>query len=201
MGTKERILEKSIELFNNQGVNNVGVRDVARALEISPGNLSYHFPKKEDLILALMEKMSEGNSSCFEAYRQKEVSLTAFMALYEALFTNQFAYRGLLIGNTEFEEVLKNRYAYTKTYEKRITQIRDLLIGLRNANLLHLSEPDQEMLLAFLAFFGRSWIHESFIYQQDASAQETIQRYLKMLKWQLSLVATPKGKIELKSML
>lgn len=197
MGTKDKILEKSVELFNSQGVNSVGVREIARALEISPGNMSYHFPKKEDIILALMEKMSEGNSQCFAAYVQREVSLHSFIALYEGLFSNQFGYRGLLIGNTEFEKVLRTQYEYNRTYEKRKNQLRDILIGLRNENLLHLSEPDQEMLLAFLAFFGRSWIHESFIYQQDASAKETIQRYLKMLKWQLSLVATEKGKLQL----
>lgn len=201
MGTKDKILEKSAELFNNQGVNSVGVREIARALEISPGNMSYHFPKKEDIILALMEKMSEGNNACFAAYAQRKVSLSSFIALYEGLFTNQFGFRGLLIGNTEFEKVLRNKYEYNRTYEKRKNQLRDILIGLCNEDLLHLPEPDQEMFLAFLAFFGRSWIHESFIYQQAASAQETIQRYLKMLKWQLSLVATPKGKLQLEQLL
>lgn len=197
MSTKDKILEKSLELFNNQGVHNVGVRDIARALEMSPGNMSYHFPKKEDVILALMEKMSEGNSVCFEAYGQKEPSLLSFIALYEDLFTNQFGYRGLLIGNTEFEEVLRKRYAYKKTYEKRVNQLNNILIGLRNKGVLHLSEPDQEMFLSFLAFFGRSWIHESFLYQQDASAKETIQHYINLLKWQLSLIATEKGKSQL----
>ncbi|AEE51028.1 MAG TPA: TetR/AcrR family transcriptional regulator [Haliscomenobacter sp.] len=197
MNTKDKILEKSIELFNNQGVHNVGVRDVARALEMSPGNVSYHFPKKEDLILALMEKMSEGNNFCLEAYGQKEASLLSFIALYEGLFTNQFAYRGLLIGNTEFEDVLRNRYAYKKTYEKRVHQLQNILIGLRNKGLLHLSEPDQKMFLAFLTFFGRSWIHESFIYQQNDSAKETIQHYINLLKWQLSLIATEEGKLQL----
>lgn len=197
MNTKDKILEKSLELFNNQGVHNVGVRDIARTLEMSPGNMSYHFPKKEDVILALMEKMSEGNSICFEAYRQKEPSLLAFVALYEAMFTNQFAYRGLLIGNTEFEEVLRNRYAQKKTYEKRLNQLRTMLVGLRDKGLLHLSEPDQDMFLAFLAFFGRSWIHESFLYQQNSSAKETIQRYINLLIWQLSLIATEEGKLQL----
>lgn len=198
MNTKDKILEKSLELFNNQGVHNVGVRDIARALEISPGNMSYHFPKKEDVILALMEKMSEGNSICFEAYGQKEPSLLSFIALYEAVFTNQFAYRGLLIGNTEFEEVLKNRYVQKRTYEKRINQLRNMVIGLRNKGLLYLAEPDQEMFLAFLAFFGRSWIHESFLFQQEnASVKATIQRYINLLKWQLSLIATEEGKLQL----
>ena len=197
MSTKGKILEKSIELFNHQGVHNVGVRDIARALEISPGNLSYHFPKKEDVILALMEKMSEGNTICFEAYAQKEASLQSFIALYEELFTNQYAYRGLLIGNTEFEEVLRKRYAYSKTYEKRVSLLNNILIGLRNKGLLHLAESDQEMFLSFLAFFGRSWIHESFIYQQNVTPAETIKHYISLLKWQLSLIATEKGKQQL----
>lgn len=197
MNTKDRILEKSLELFNNQGVHNVGVRDIARALEMSPGNMSYHFPKKEDVILALMEKMSEGNNFCFEAYGQKEPSLLSFVALYEALFTNQFAYRGLLIGNTEFEEVLRKRYEYKKTYEKRVNLLNNILIGLRNHGLLQLSESDQGMFLSFLAFFGRSWIHESFIYQQNVTPAETIQHYINLLKWQLSLIATEKGKLQL----
>lgn len=197
MNTKDKILEKSLELFNYQGVHNVGVRDIARALEISPGNMSYHFPKKEDVILALMEKMSEGNNICFDAYALNEPSLQSFIALYEGLFTNQYAYRGLLIGNTEFEEVLRKRYAYTKTYEKRVNQLNNILIGLRSKGVLQLSEPDQEMFLSFLAFLGRSWIHESFIYQQDTSAKEIIQHYIKLLKWQLSLIATEKGKLQL----
>ncbi len=197
MNTKDKILEKSLELFNNQGVHSVGVRDIARSLEMSPGNMSYHFPKKEDVILALMEKMSEGNSVCFEAYGQKEPSLLSFIALYEGLFTNQFAYRGLLIGNTEFEEILRNRYAYKQTYEKRVSQLNNILIGLQNKGLLNLSESDQAMFLSFLAFFGRSWIHESFIYQRYADAAETIQHYIKLLKWQLSLIATEKGKLQL----
>ena len=197
MSTKDKILDKSLELFNNQGVHNVGVRDVARALEMSPGNMSYHFPKKEDVILALMEKMSEGNNICFDVYEQEEPSLLSFIALYEGLFTNQYAYRGLLIGNTEFEEVLRKRYAYKRTYEKRVNLLTNILIGLRNKGLLHLSESDQEMFLAFLAFFGRSWIHESFIYQQSDSAKETIQHYINLLKWQLSLIATEEGKLQL----
>ncbi len=197
MNTKDKILEKSLELFNNQGVHNVGVRDIARALEISPGNMSYHFPKKEDVILALMEKLSEGNNICFETYGQKEPSLLSFIDLYEGLFTNQFAYRGLLIGNTEFEEVLRNRYAYKQTYEKRVNLLTNILIGLRSKDLLHLSESDQDMFLSFLAFFGRSWIHESFIYQRSATSAETIQHYIKLLKWQLSLIATEKGKWQL----
>ena len=53
-GTAERILEYAREAFNERGVAAVGVREIARDLGLSPGNVSYHFPTKEALVAALM---------------------------------------------------------------------------------------------------------------------------------------------------
>ena len=54
---KEKIITKAKELFNSEGYQNVSLRDIAAACGISPGNLTYHFKKKEDLILAVMENI------------------------------------------------------------------------------------------------------------------------------------------------
>lgn len=53
--TARLILDHARRAFNERGVNVVGVRDLARELGLSPGNLSYHFPTKEALIVALVE--------------------------------------------------------------------------------------------------------------------------------------------------
>ncbi len=53
MKTKELIKSAGLKLFNTQGVMQVTLRDVAKALNKSYGNITYHFPKKEDLIIAL----------------------------------------------------------------------------------------------------------------------------------------------------
>jgi AcrR family transcriptional regulator len=50
MDTKEKIFKKALKFYNDQGIEYVGVRELAKELNISPGNLAYHFPKKEDLI-------------------------------------------------------------------------------------------------------------------------------------------------------
>lgn len=54
--TRDTILETARSLFNAQGYGHVTLRGVAGALGISVGNLTYHFPKKEDLLRALMEQ-------------------------------------------------------------------------------------------------------------------------------------------------
>lgn len=51
--TKLKIIKKTIELFNENGFSNVSLSKIAEALELSPGNLTYHFNKKDDLMNAV----------------------------------------------------------------------------------------------------------------------------------------------------
>lgn len=55
--TKESILDKAQDLYNQQGYSLVSTRVLCKALEISPGNLTYHFKKQEHLIYALYERL------------------------------------------------------------------------------------------------------------------------------------------------
>lgn len=49
--TKNKIAQESERLFNTYGYHNVTMRSIADACGISVGNLTYHYPKKEDLLM------------------------------------------------------------------------------------------------------------------------------------------------------
>ena len=50
--TKEMIIEKARELFVKKDFSKISVKEIAEFCGISPGNLTYHFKKKEDLVIA-----------------------------------------------------------------------------------------------------------------------------------------------------
>ncbi len=66
--TRQNIIQKAIQLFNERGVVNVRIRDIADDLGISPGNVSYHYKKKQELLdsvyrfmIKRLEEMAVGN--------------------------------------------------------------------------------------------------------------------------------------------
>jgi AcrR family transcriptional regulator len=54
--TAERILEVTLDLFNRFGEPNVSTTLISAELNISPGNLYYHYPAKDELINALFDR-------------------------------------------------------------------------------------------------------------------------------------------------
>jgi len=82
--TRIKIVESSILLFNNRGLANVRLQDIAEYNNISPGNLTYHFKTKKDLmdyiIYYMIRKLVEIETTQRESLKQ--------MSLYNILRNN-----------------------------------------------------------------------------------------------------------------
>lgn len=59
MKTKEKIELKAVELFNLHGISNVTLREVAKELGKSYGNITYYYSTKKKIVGALYQKYSE----------------------------------------------------------------------------------------------------------------------------------------------
>lgn len=68
MKTKEKIKHTARELFNLKGFKNVTLREVAKTLDISYGNVTYHFKNKHQLILSLYEDMLQETTEILKSF-------------------------------------------------------------------------------------------------------------------------------------
>lgn len=54
---REQVLKRAAELIARQGFDGTSMRDIASAVDMLPGSLYYHFPSKEDMLLAIHERV------------------------------------------------------------------------------------------------------------------------------------------------
>ncbi len=117
--TAERILEVTLELFNRFGEPNVSTTAISAEMKISPGNLYYHYPAKDELINALFgryEKALDELLGAADGVGNVEDAWLFFHMLFELIWRYRFLYRDLndlLSKNrrleTQFQAVLKNK--------------------------------------------------------------------------------------------
>lgn len=195
MTKKEQILQKALEMINEKGYMNVGVREIARALEMSPGNLSYHFSKKEDILIAMLEQFQETNSSSYEDYLAQTPSLERFLELMKKIFESQYHYRGVFIGNQFVQAEIESgeRFNYKETQAKRIAGFTKIFRNLDAAGQLKVTEEDISFLVSHITLVGRFWIYEATLFNKSPEKEQTIKYYLFLLAKQLSLFATQAG--------
>ncbi len=193
--TKERILEAALKLFNTRGYSSVGVREISRALKISPGNLSYHFHRKEDILFRLLENFSATNEARYKAYLADTPSNENFLRLINDIFHNQFSYRGVYIGNQAIQQELQtsDRINYEKIAKARQSTFRTIFTDLTLHHQLQTDPSDVEFLISYMTLFGRFWISEAILVHKEKIGPFVIFHYLSMLAKQLSLFATELG--------
>ncbi|MCK9514888.1 MAG: TetR/AcrR family transcriptional regulator [Ottowia sp.] len=96
--TAERILATSLALFNRFGEPNTSTSMISAELNISPGNLYYHFPSKDELINTLFEHYKQALTSLLAASEDVHDVEDAWFflhSLFELIWQYRFFYRDL----------------------------------------------------------------------------------------------------------
>ena len=100
MSRRERILDTALALFNESGTGPISTNHIAQALGISPGNLYYHFRNKEEIILAIFDRMERAwnSGTGFPTDRAPQVGdlIGMLTASFGVLWEYRFYYRELL---------------------------------------------------------------------------------------------------------
>lgn len=93
--TRDKILSKSLELFNELGERKVSTNHIAAGLGISPGNLYYHFRNKEEIIFELFCRYEQKTLSLLMAPEDRPLTYADKIGYFEGILENMWEYRFL----------------------------------------------------------------------------------------------------------
>jgi AcrR family transcriptional regulator len=163
--TAERILETTLELFNRFGEPNVSTTLISAELGISPGNLYYHYPAKDELINSLFERYERSLGELLgaaEGVRHVEDAWFFLHSLFERIWEYRFLYRDLN------DLLSKNRLLETRfqgLLAAKTRAVRSLLGGLGRSGAIQIDtrevEPTADSMVVLLTY----WL--SFEYVRD----------------------------------
>jgi len=94
--TRTRILVSALVLFNEHGEPNTTTNEIADEVDISPGNLHYHFNKKSDLVDALLLEFQADAKRVLHPPESRQASLDDFWVFLHLLLELTAGYRFLL---------------------------------------------------------------------------------------------------------
>ena len=168
--TPQRILETSLALFNRFGEPHITTADIADEMEISPGNLYYHFRNKDEIIgelFAAFERRLDGVFSVPEGRSASVEDLWLLLhLLFEAMWDHRFLFRDL-------DEILsRNRRIASRfaSIMRRGTRIvTELCRGLVAAGTMRASESEIAALADNVSLVATYWIS----YQKLHSGERT----------------------------
>ncbi len=131
MNTKEKILNAALGLFNENNTQAATTNHIAAALEMSPGNLHYHFKNREAIVFALYEQMQ--SKSVLEVSELPGTIRSVHehqQYLVRVYYEYRFFHRELLFLLSR-DPVLKARYIEDnlKHRERIVTVLRHLVIN------------------------------------------------------------------------
>jgi len=177
MKTQDRILHTSRALFNEEGEAHQTAVDIAGALEISPGNLYYHFKGKDAIIHALFDEFEEEIMIILRGSRGAITSIQDSWVysyiILEEIYDFRFFYRNLGALLARYPD-LSRRFGVLLSEKRKA--INALLEDLQSADLVTITPIMGEILEEQMLMTATFWLSKDQIEGQNLSSQHLIHR-------------------------
>jgi AcrR family transcriptional regulator len=170
--TKYKILEVAKDLFNEHGYGQVTIRMIAIKLEMSSGNLNYHFKKRDEILEALYFQMVKDFDERIDKLSEIEISFGQIKNDIRLSMERMVEYRFIW---TDLYNLLKNNERifthFSEVHEERMAGNLFLFNRLIEMGLMRSPafKNEYEMLSERMINFGDTWIYTSELYRRKST--------------------------------
>ncbi|PRC91861.1 TetR/AcrR family transcriptional regulator [Solimicrobium silvestre] len=162
--TRERILELSLKLFNEFGEPNITTTVIAEEMNISPGNLYYHFRNKDDIVNSIFVQFEEeiNKKLAFPKGRKANVDdIWLYLHLtYELIWRYRFFYRDL---NDLLSRNRKLELNFKQILSHKIRVAQELCLGLREDAAFEGSDIEIDALATNMVVLITYWLSYEYV--------------------------------------
>ena len=162
--TRERILELSLKLFNEFGEPNITTTVISEEMNISPGNLYYHFRNKDDIVNSIFVQFEEEINRRLAISAERKPSIEDVWLylrwMFELVWRYRFFYRDLndlLSRNRKLELHFKQILAY------KIRVAKQLCEQLRSEKALEADELQIDALATNMVVVATYWLSYEYV--------------------------------------
>lgn len=195
MNTRTTIKQTALALFNTHGLDNISLRDIAKEAGISPGNLTYHFKRRDDLVYALYLDLVEEIDAHLEG--DDPINIEAMLVMSDGVYHAFERHRFIMV---DFVSVMHNHPKihehYAQLRQRRQRQSMLMFAQLVEDGVMHPAAfPGQwETLLMNMTLVGDFFLMAAqWVYAIDPAEQKrTYTQLLSQLIWPY---LTPKGQM------
>ena len=157
--TSERIVQNSLELFNQQGERSISTNHIAAHMEISPGNLYYHFPNKQAIIAVLFSEYEALVESFLRPPQGRAATVEDKRYYLQELLDAMWRYRFL---HRDLEHLLDNdpelAARYRRFSQRCLIQGTAIYAGFVEAGILAMNKVQIESLTLNAWIILTSWV-------------------------------------------
>ena len=198
--TEKKIVLTALKMFNESGIEYVGMRELAAALGMRIGNLTYYFPTKDDLVNRISLDLAEENNKTIVTV--EHVTMKTFFEMLQRVFRNHIKYRCLMLS---FVHVMQQNPIIAKRYSKIQSARNETwfknIQALREEKYISADTKGADFLVSTIGLIARFWISEAAISFKGQSEEQQLQHYTRMIARIFLPYATAKGKRDLDELL
>ncbi|MEB6676730.1 TetR/AcrR family transcriptional regulator [Acinetobacter haemolyticus] len=161
--TKDRILQISLQLFNERGERSVTTNHIAAELGISPGNLYYHFRNKQEIIKELALQYQAETLEMLALPDDRPLNANDKISYFQVLSNQLWAYRFI---HRDVYHLVENNEDFRKIYPRFAGQVmqqgQKIYRAFVNAGLMKMTDSEIEALIINLWIVLTNWTN--FLY-------------------------------------